>query len=215
MKNSCFTPASVKNSFVILWLNIKAGKFEFKDILSFLQSFWRWQLYKLNLLPKHIKEQIDYRMVKTNPECLKGHCVACGCCVPGLQFANKPCEGGCYPPMMRKSFWEWYKDKFKFKGEMNNPVITQDSWEETFKELGRVKKGEARALEFVYTGEYPLIRAVPTCGSCTSAHIKGNKVKATFIPNTIGNQEKSIRVELKTPTGILTDVLKFRAEVYG
>ena len=49
-------------------------------------------------------------------ECLlRGHCVKCGCKTTHLQFANKACDGKCYPAMMSKKKWKKYLYKERMR----------------------------------------------------------------------------------------------------
>lgn len=41
------------------------------------------------------------------PTCfINGSCDVCGCETTMLQMANKACEGGCYPHMMKAGYWK-------------------------------------------------------------------------------------------------------------
>lgn len=52
-------------------------------------------------------------------------CKICGCDVPNLQMANKPCEGNCYPAMMNKRGW----DAFKHVGDLwSKDIYYQQGW---------------------------------------------------------------------------------------
>lgn len=60
------------------------------------------------LLRQHIIDQFHYREIKASKECIiNGSCIKCGCDTPELFFANRACEGNCYPKMMSKK--QWYK----------------------------------------------------------------------------------------------------------
>lgn len=63
------------------------------------------------MLRKHIIEQYEWRLKIMNQTCLNnGECIKCGCQTPNLQFANKACEGACYPPMVSKKLWNKIKN---------------------------------------------------------------------------------------------------------
>ncbi len=99
-----------------------------KDIISYLQGNIRYFCYHkkyLNwMISKHIKEQYVYRINSMDKECYdNGSCKECGCKTTHLQFANKACEGHCYPVMENKSWWNitkkysivFCKDDINFK----------------------------------------------------------------------------------------------------
>ena len=81
------------------WKNIKAyfvGNLRFKIYHS--KFYW--------LLPKHIREQYRFRILKMRDQCyMNGYCMMCGCTTTNLQMANKECDGKCYAPMMNKRDW--------------------------------------------------------------------------------------------------------------
>jgi len=86
-----------------------------KKVKAFLEGTWRkgcmnhW--YSKWLVRRHIKEQYLYRFVKAKPEChQKGHCISCGCKMPAVLLANKPCRVNCYGPMLDKKQWKKFKD---------------------------------------------------------------------------------------------------------
>lgn len=75
------------------------------------------------IIRKFIKEQINYRIAWMNPECYdKGSCVICGCETTALQMANKSCDLPCYPCMMDKKDWEFWKDCGVFVDKKNRIV---------------------------------------------------------------------------------------------
>ena len=82
--------------------------------LSFIENDMDWEDSHENTKASHTQEQFLYRiyLVKTqSPKCLsQGACIICGCDTPELFFANKTCDGKCYPEMMKdKEEWEFYK----------------------------------------------------------------------------------------------------------
>lgn len=87
---------------------------DFKDIWYYVQGNVRYELYYSRfkfLIPKHILEQIDFRIEVMYPECLlSGFCIKCGCKTTALQMCNKSCEGDCYPEMMNKKEWKEFKN---------------------------------------------------------------------------------------------------------
>lgn len=101
-------------------------KITFKNILRYLQGWKRYIVYYLtkrsiflkrvsdsiDLLPKHKKEQFEWRLLVMNKKCLQGgNCVICGCQTPQLQMIDDACSGKCYPKMMDEKEWNEYKIK--------------------------------------------------------------------------------------------------------
>lgn len=87
---------------------------EFIDnIFFYIQGNLRYKLFYSKfafLIPDHIKEQIEYRIAKMNPQCYEeGQCIMCGCKTTALQMADKICEGACYPEMMNFVTWRTFK----------------------------------------------------------------------------------------------------------
>lgn len=121
-------------------------------IISFLVGNYRYKLYHSSrwgfLMRDHIRQQIDFRIQSMKSECYhSGQCVKCGCQTTALQMANKPCEGGCYPPMMSKSVWNFFIKKVKTKGgyhEIGQHAWTIDLMQARFKKeenlCGKTKK---------------------------------------------------------------------------
>lgn len=88
-----------------------------KDIISYCQGNIRYFCYHkkyLNfLVPKHIKDQYVYRLNSMDKKCLNdGSCKECGCKTTHLQFANKACDGYCYPRFKSKKAWKRMCNKF-------------------------------------------------------------------------------------------------------
>ena len=80
-----------------------------KNIFYYFQGHLRYKLYYSRfkfLVRKHIREQYEYRIGVMDRECYwNGYCKICGCKTTHLQFADKPCEGNCYPKMLNKKDW--------------------------------------------------------------------------------------------------------------
>ena len=75
-----------------------------RDVRAYIQGNIRCWLYYNGysyLIPWHIKDQIRIRINSMKRECFdSGSCIKCGCKTTALQFANKSCDGDCYPYMM-------------------------------------------------------------------------------------------------------------------
>lgn len=86
----------------------------FRDLFYYFQGYVRYHLYYsgtfFKVLRRHIREQIDYRILEMNQICyMRGSCIHCGCATTALQMANKTCGGNCYPTIMSKKEWEIFK----------------------------------------------------------------------------------------------------------
>lgn len=88
----------------------KPSKYNLKNIWSFFQGNFRYQIYYSKfafLLPKYIREQIQVRINSMDRQCYQeGQCKMCGCQTTALQMANKACDKPCYPSMMSKKNWK-------------------------------------------------------------------------------------------------------------
>ena len=85
-----------------------------KNIWYYIQGNIRNFLYYNcdYFLYSHIKEQISYRIKSMDRECyFRGSCVLCGCETVALQMANKSCNKPCYPPMVNKKTWNFWKSR--------------------------------------------------------------------------------------------------------
>lgn len=84
-----------------------------KDTFYYIQGNIRYELFYSrfkNLIPKHIREQITYRINSMEMQCYtEGQCNRCGCKTTALQMCNKPCDKPCYPKMMDKVAWQTAK----------------------------------------------------------------------------------------------------------
>ena len=76
---------------------------------AYIQGNIRYELFYSKfkwLLPKHIEEQIMYRINSMDIDCYnEGSCKMCGCKTTALQMANKACDKPCYPFMLSKKSW--------------------------------------------------------------------------------------------------------------
>lgn len=102
--------------------NFLKGEVPLVDVYYYIQGSTRYKLYYSKasfLIREHIKEQIAFRILVMNRECLNnGECVICGCQTTALQMCNKSCDGDCYPPMMSKLKWLYFQSEIalNFKG---------------------------------------------------------------------------------------------------
>jgi hypothetical protein len=96
---------------------LNPAKLDRKHIWAVIQSWFR----SILPTPKHIKEQIIWRrgqVALMSPECWKnGSCIQCGCEIVPKTTADMGCENEpyCYPEMMKKKQWEWFKESQKIK----------------------------------------------------------------------------------------------------
>ena len=88
-----------------------------ENILAYIQGNLRYKLFYSNfafLIRPHIREQIEARIRSMDQECYNaGECKMCGCQTTALQMANKACDKPCYPSMMSKKQWNFFKDLSK------------------------------------------------------------------------------------------------------
>ncbi len=91
---------------------MKKNKKEYtlKNIWAYIQGNFRYYCYYNGLkflIPKYIKQQIDWRIKIMNGNCFSnGSCELCGCSTTALQMANKSCDRPCYPPMLNRKQWD-------------------------------------------------------------------------------------------------------------
>lgn len=91
-----------------------------RKVNSYIVGWTRYYLYYSKelfgfsiswLIPSHLKEQFEARLISMNLICFtEGSCIGCGCTTPALQMAFKSCENNCYPPFMDKETWKAFKD---------------------------------------------------------------------------------------------------------
>lgn len=97
-----------------------------KNMFYYIQGNIRYILYYSKfkfLIPKYIREQIDFRIRVMDKKCYnQGSCKMCGCKTTALQMSNKTCNKPCYPPMMNKKQWK------QFFKENNHVNINNDNW---------------------------------------------------------------------------------------
>jgi hypothetical protein len=77
-------------------------------------------------LPPHIQEQVVYRAENSKCSALP-ECTVCGCAIPGLFYADKACQGGCYPKMMSEQEWNTFKETPEQYKELGNTVLFTES----------------------------------------------------------------------------------------
>jgi hypothetical protein len=127
-------------------------------------------------LEQHVKEQILYR--EENSQCnLLDACKSCGCKIPELFYAKKACNEGCYPELMDKQSWEYYKEHLKIPQGIDfvyaRTVITGAPLE-----ISGVAD-EHKNLDVVVTNsgenKFVLEKIVPSCG-CTVPDYKQGEV---------------------------------------
>jgi len=82
------------------------------NIKNFVEGNTRLLTDRIGMLPKHIKEQVEFRASKCYESCYKGnngHCIKCGCSVPGRWYTTKTCNENKFPDIMNKEDWDEYK----------------------------------------------------------------------------------------------------------
>jgi len=103
------------------------AKVNLENIWAYIQGNIRYRLWYSPfkfLIPKHIRQQIAWRITIMDKECYdNGVCKLCGCETTALQMANKKCDKPCYPEMHSERIWYavkplydilWRKDRDLF-----------------------------------------------------------------------------------------------------
>jgi len=102
----------------------KKPKITIKNIMNFIEGNTLLFGDKLGLLPKHTKEQVEYRASKCYESCYKGNkgsCLECGCSVPGKWYVEESCNPDKFPDLMNEEDWENFKaEKIKELLDANN-----------------------------------------------------------------------------------------------
>ncbi len=80
-------------------------------IYHYLQGNIRLFYEQYNLLPTHLKEQVNYRASICKESCLQyGKCQRCGCDLPGKFYVTESCNRGeKFPDLMSEEEWSIYK----------------------------------------------------------------------------------------------------------
>lgn len=93
-----------------------------KKVKYFIQGNVNYYLFFKNsrLLPKHIKEQIQYRFSGLGADCIeRNECViqSCGCNLAKQVMSNKVCKDSIcrYVKFKDKNHWELFKNQNKEK----------------------------------------------------------------------------------------------------
>ena len=91
-----------------------------KNVLSFIEGNIKFQLDKLDVLPKYYKEQVVWRMSFCKDSCLiEGKCEYCGCDAEKKLYVEESCnKGEKFPDLMTKEEWEEYKKENNIDGEV-------------------------------------------------------------------------------------------------
>jgi hypothetical protein len=61
--------------------------FTSSDVFNFVEGHYNYMFRKY--MPKHIREQVLYRMMKCNKCALQSSCIDCSCTSPHLFFSSK------------------------------------------------------------------------------------------------------------------------------
>lgn len=91
-------------------------KITWKNIGYFIEGHSKWIWDKLVGLPKHVQEQIKYR-VSLCPDCIEaGKCKYCGCTAEKKIMVTTSCNGGKrFPDLMNEHDWEDFKKDKKWQ----------------------------------------------------------------------------------------------------
>lgn len=97
------------------------NKITYKDILNFIEGNSR--MFLSNLQPKHIKEQVSYRLLLCEKDCKKlGKCIKCGCSYPNRVYSSNSCNIERFPDIMNDREWE----KFKHENNIDEQHISPE-----------------------------------------------------------------------------------------
>lgn len=129
--------------YILNLINIKATEenLTFSHVKAFLQAKWRKIISNKALesflgsdfkeyigLPKYKQEQIIWRLWKLHfhsqgRECLKTNECPCSCKTSEVVLSDPPCDKECFPEMMSKDDWEFFKTKNRFQVDIKNQKI--------------------------------------------------------------------------------------------
>lgn len=86
-------------------------KLNAKNVMNFIEGNFMMLGDKINLLPKHLREQVIWRYKICENDCVKARkCVYCGCSIPGKLYVGKSCNNGeRFPDIMSQEEWSRYK----------------------------------------------------------------------------------------------------------
>ncbi len=87
--------------------------FNIKNIASYIEGNAVYFYDNLVGTPKHIKEQVAYRLQLCKNDCVPaGKCVVCNCPPKKKVFVKESCnKGERFPDLMNKPDWEEFKKK--------------------------------------------------------------------------------------------------------
>lgn len=109
------------------------------NIKSFFEGNIRYQLFYSKfafLIPKYIREQIQYRINSMELKCYEdGVCHLCGCDTTALQMANKACDKPCYPVLQTKENWNYMLSGGMLLEKRTNIIWKLDKDRLTFKRI--------------------------------------------------------------------------------
>ena len=78
------------------------------NIYNFIEGNTR--LFTKNIQPKHIQEQVSYRMIICSKDCMiNKECIKCGCDVPARLYTKESCNNSRFPDFMSRIDWEEFK----------------------------------------------------------------------------------------------------------
>lgn len=88
-------------------------KISLKKINEFLEGNSQMLLDNMGLKADWYKEQIAYRMLQCEDDCIPNKsCKYCGCAVPGKLYVTQSCNyGSRFPNLMNEEDWNKYKQE--------------------------------------------------------------------------------------------------------
>jgi hypothetical protein len=180
---------------------------------------------QLNILPKHIKEQVIWRS-QICSDCMDaGQCKYCGCDVPGKLYVSKSCnDGDRFPDIMDKGDWLEYKqlnnieinlDEKKDNTTKDYEILLSGSGVETYLfELNNEQVNELSELNLNTIGIFDLLERIGHDNLESASSIMTGSVDHGFTLNV--TDEENNKVFLCTSEEISPFNRNFQIErVYG
>ena len=86
-------------------------KITIKNIKAYIEGNSKMFLSKVGFQAEHLKEQIAYRVLMCNDDCVpQGYCQKCHCALPGKHYVAESCNNGeRFPDLMSAKEWEEFK----------------------------------------------------------------------------------------------------------
>ena len=88
------------------------NKYTADNVLSYLEGNFKFYWNKLLGSPKHIQEQVNYRLFKCKDDCLiEETCIKCTCPPEKKAFVKESCNPERFGDLLSREEWEKFKRK--------------------------------------------------------------------------------------------------------